>query len=127
MKKRTTAVLLASAFLFSLPAMAEPLTGPQIEEKLSGKRVYLSTGYGVEFPMIYNTNGRVTGDGTGTRLGNFFAPKETGKWWVKGDQMCQQFPTWYKGRTLCFELIQETPNSLIWKRTDGKSGKARIG
>lgn len=108
-------------------ATAEELAGKEIKKLISNKTVYLATGYGFEFPLVYRGNGRVTGDGTGTGLEKYFAPKETGKWWVKGDRMCQKFPTWYDGKTLCFTLKQTGSKSLIWKSHDGKRGKARIG
>ena len=43
-------------------------------------------------------------------MASMFAPKETGRWWVENNQLCQQFPTWYKGRRFCFviENIDET-------------------
>jgi hypothetical protein len=117
---------LALAFISAGPASAEYLSGDQIAGLLGGKRVYLATGYGIEFPMHYASNGRVTGDGTGTMLGDYFAPKETGKWWVAGDRMCQQFPTWYDGRRLCFKLQKAGDGTLKWFREDGAQGKARI-
>lgn len=121
-------VTLAIAFLasFSVTAHAEFLSGDQIKGLIGGKRVYLATSYGIEFPMKYGSNGRVTGDGTGTALGRYFAPKETGQWWVAGDRMCQRFPTWYDGRRFCFQLRKTGAGKLEWVRDDGYRGTARI-
>lgn len=119
-----TSMLAAS---FSTNATASNMSGAEIKDKINGKRVLLSTRWGIEFPLIYSKSGRVTGDGTGTGLGKFFAPKETGKWWIRNNQMCQKFPTWYKGRTFCFSLEDKGGNQFIWKRDDGASGKARVG
>jgi hypothetical protein len=40
--------------------------------------------------------------------------------------MCQQFPTWYDGKRLCFKLRKVTPNRLEWIREDGKRGTGTI-
>ncbi|MDZ7824399.1 MAG: hypothetical protein U5K75_10450 [Ahrensia sp.] len=93
---------------------------------VNGKRVFLKIPFGGEFPLYYQTNGKVSGDGTKTGLGRYFAPKETGNWYVRGNNLCQQFPTWYKGRVSCFTITKTGANTLNWKRNDGYTGRARI-
>ena len=107
------------------PVSAKNLSGNQINRLISGKKVVLQTSFGA-FPLRYNASRRVTGDGTGLGLARFFAPKETGKWWVKSNQLCQKFPTWYRGQTLCFSLQKAGTNKLRWRRDDGYSGTAVI-
>ena len=123
------------AVLFSISAVStaqeaiasdQPLAGSQLKQLVNGKRIYLKIPLGGEFPLYYQTNGRVTGDGSKTGLGRYFAPKETGKWFVEGTKLCQQFPTWYKGRVNCFTIQKTGATSLRWKRDDGYSGRARI-
>jgi len=104
---------------------AANLSGKEIATLVSGKKVTLSTSWGA-FPLRYGNNKRVTGDGSGLGLAKFFAPKETGRWWVASNQLCQRFPTWYKGKTYCFSLQKTGSKSLKWKRNDGYSGTARI-
>lgn len=116
------AVLLATL----APAAAEPVSGNDLERLVSGKRVYLATPLGGEFPLHYRPNGRVTGDGTGLGLGRFLAPKETGRWWVDGRRLCQQWPTWYDGKTSCFTITPAGPGRIGWVRDDGTKGRARI-
>lgn len=124
MKLRT---LLLSLFLLApIHAQAETLNSAQIKQTVVGKRVLLATRFGVEFPLVYRSNGSVKGDGTGTGLGQYFSPKETGKWWIKANKLCQKFPTWYDGRTQCFTLEKLGGNKLRWKTNDGRSGTAKV-
>lgn len=111
--------------LATLPANASQLSGAEIKSVIIGKQVMLKTFWG-GFPLRYATSGSVTGDGTALGLAKFFAPKETGKWWVAGNQLCQQFPTWYHGRKFCFTLSMQNATTLKWVREDGYSGTAKI-
>jgi len=125
--KFAASLVLAGAAIWGGNAPANELNGQEIKAKISGKTVYLATKWGIEFPLSYSSAGRVTGDGSGTGFGKYFAPKETGNWWVQDNQMCQQFPTWYDGRTFCFRLEKSGSGSFIWKRDDGAKGTARLG
>jgi len=107
-------------------AVAETLSGQALKDFVNGKRVYLRVPLGGEFPLFYQTNGRVTGDGSALGLGRYFAPKETGRWFVQGSKLCQQFPTWYKGEVSCFRIFKTGETTLRWTRDDGYSGRARI-
>ena len=107
------------------PVWAKKLSGNEINSLISGKKVLLQTSWGA-FPLRYASSRRVTGDGTALGLARFFAPKETGKWWVKSDRLCQKFPTWYRGNTFCFSLEKAGAKKLRWRRDDGYSGTALI-
>lgn len=121
------AVSTFAACLLVAPASAEWLDNDSaIRSLVAGKRVYLKVPLGGEFPLYYQANGRVTGDGSALGLGKYFAPRETGEWWVDGGQLCQRFPTWYKAKTSCFRLRPTGETRLRWKRDDGYSGRARI-
>ena len=113
-------------FMAAMPVSAEELSGDELKDFVNGKRIYLKIPFGGEFPLQYKTSGRVTGDGTKTGLGKYFAPKETGEWFVDGERLCQQFPTWYKGKVNCFTVEKTGETTLNWVRDDGYSGKARI-
>jgi hypothetical protein len=108
-----------------LPASASELSGSEIKGAIAGKQVMLRTFWG-GFPLRYANSGSVTGDGTALGLAKYFAPKETGKWWVAGNKLCQQFPTWYKGKQFCFTLAKQNETTLKWVRDDGYSGTAKI-
>ncbi len=127
MKLQTIAAGVAVSFLTAAGASAfEPLAGARLVELVSGKRVYLATPLGGEFPLHYEPGGLVTGDGTKVGLGRFLAPRETGRWWVDGKRLCQKWPTWYKGQTSCFTITPTGPGRISWTRDDGTSGRARI-
>lgn len=123
-KKLYVLLLVLGVFAVS-PAFAAQLSGAEIKSTIGGKQVMLKTVWG-GFPLRYAAGGRVTGDGTALGLARFFAPKETGKWWVAGDKLCQQFPTWYDGKQFCFTLSRQNSSGLIWVRDDGYSGTAKI-
>jgi hypothetical protein len=123
---KTAGVGLAMAYsLAALPALASDLSGKEIQTTIGGKQVMLRTFWG-GFPLRYASSGAVTGDGTALGLAKYFSPKETGKWWVAGNQLCQQFPTWYKGKQFCFTLSRTNETTLKWVRDDGYSGTAKI-
>lgn len=128
MKNLSKALVAIFALSFAQPSLsaAGPLSGDQIKTLIGGKQVYLSTPIRIELPLYYGANGSVTGNISGFSMASMFAPKETGRWWVQGSQMCQQFPTWYKGKRFCFTIEQVSANKIAWTRDDGYSGKARI-
>ena len=121
-----TAGLMASVVVLpSANATAEFMKPGDIRKTITGVRIMLQFPFG-EFPLTYRPDGTVTGDGTKVGLGRFFAPRETGKWWIEGNRLCQQWPTWYEGEVFCFQLQKTGDRSLFWLRDDGESGKARI-
>jgi hypothetical protein len=119
------AALLVVGLFFSGTAMAQQIDGAEIPDTIGNKTVTLIT-MGFRFPLYYASSGAVSGDGSAVGLSKYFNPKETGRWWVKGDQLCQKFPTWYKGKTFCFTLKNSGNNRLQWTRDDGFAGKALI-
>ena len=114
-------------FVIAAPAGASSLSGADIQANVVGKQIFLSTAFGGEFPLNYRRNGVVDGNGEALGLGRFVRPSDQGKWWVRGNRLCQQFQTWYKGAVLCFELSRIGPNQLRWVQDNGDSGTARIG
>ena len=110
----------------AISAHAENLAGDAIKKLVGGKHVYLSTPYGMEFPLHYRPNGKVSGDASGFSMASMLAPKENGSWWVTRTKLCQKWPTWYDGRTICFVIKQTGAGSIAWTRDDGLKGTARI-
>lgn len=124
------AALFAVAPVALMPAAAlaqgAPLSGSEIRSTVAGKRVYLSTPFGGEFPLYYKSNGTVDGSGKALGLGRYMRPTDSGKWWISGNQLCQQWTSWYDGKTFCFTLASGKGERLYWTRDDGLSGRARV-
>jgi hypothetical protein len=106
---------------------SQRFTAAEIASDIIGKRIYLAVPMGGEFPLNYRTNGQVDGTGEALGLGRFAKPNDTGRWWIDGDRLCQQFTTWYKGNPMCFELERIDDGKLKWTRDNGQTGTARIG
>ena len=116
----------------SLPAtasLAEPTTlaGDELRQAISGKTVFLNIS-GFELPIRYAANGRMSGK-MSTVAASFSrgdGAQDHGKWWVAGDQLCQQWTSWMEGKSYCYKLTLEG-STVHWARNDGHSGTARIG
>jgi hypothetical protein len=111
------------------PAMAEgePLDGAGIKSLVTGKRIYLATPMGGELPLYYRANGKVDGTGEAIGLGKYLKPKDSGRWWVSNNRLCQKWQEWYDGRTFCFKLNRISSTKVYWMRDDGTSGISRVG
>lgn len=111
----------------STGAAAREFTAEDIRNKISGKRIYLAAPLGGEFPLFYQRDGRVDGSGEALGLGRWIRPTDSGRWWISGNRLCQQWQTWYDGRRMCFQLIYLGQNRLRWNQDNGDTGLARIG
>jgi hypothetical protein len=119
----------AGLTLAATAALAEPTTldGDELKKAISGKTVFLNIS-GFELPITYAANGRMTGK-MGTIAASFSrgdGAQDRGKWWVAGDQLCQQWTSWMDGKQYCYRLSREGA-TVRWTRNDGRSGTARIG
>lgn len=116
----------------ALPAtgsLAEPTTlaGDELRQAISSKTVFLNIS-GFELPIRYAANGRMSGK-MSTVAASFSrgdGAQDRGKWWVSGDQLCQQWTSWMDGKSYCYRLTREG-STVRWARNDGRSGTARIG
>lgn len=107
-------------------ANASALNNNEIKSLVKGKVVFLKIPIGGEFPLRYRSNGTVLGDGSAVGLAKFFTPKDSGRWWVKDNQLCQKWEEWYKGKTACFVISNLDGKKFLWKRNDGKKGSGRV-
>ena len=123
-----TAMIIATA-LSVLPVIAayaaDNLAGPALKHRVNGKRIYLKSPGG-EFPLNYRASGVVDGTGEALGLGRFLQPKDSGRWWVDGQRLCQKWQSWYEGKVFCFTIQNLGGNTISWRRDDGYAGTARI-
>ncbi len=118
--------LLCGAGAGAALAQDAALNAQDIQSEIIGKRIYLATPFGGEFPLNYLASGEVNGDGEALGLGQFMQPEDTGQWWIDGNRLCQQFQVWYDGEPMCFDLAWIGENELSWVRDNGETGTARI-
>jgi hypothetical protein len=122
-------VLAAGLLLQAGAALAgsDALAGDELRKAVSGKTVFLNIS-GFELPIRYDPSGRMSGK-MSTVAASFSrgdGSQDTGKWWVSGDQLCQQWRVWLDGKSFCYRLKQ-SGSTVYWSRDDGHSGTARIG
>lgn len=123
---RFALAFLAASVGLAGSASAEALRGEALKSFVSGKRIYIAVPLGGEIPLNYRPGGRVDGSGEAVGLGKYMTPKDSGRWWVSGNKLCQKWQQWYDGRTFCFTVTKVSENRIRWARDDGKSGIARV-
>lgn len=119
-------VVVSAASANSPSDAAGPVSGEEMRRLVTQNRVYLATPLGGELPLTYYSDGRVDGSGEAVGLGRWLAPKDRGRWWIAGNQLCQQWEQWYDGKRFCFTIERVGAASIIWRRDDGSSGRARL-
>jgi len=107
-------------------AAAETLDGPALKSALSGKTLYLNTPYGVSIPVRYRANGTMSGTAAMVLVPHTGSRRDTGRWWVKGRQVCQRWNTWNDKRSECF-TFRRTGNTIKYTSSRGTSGTATLG
>jgi len=119
---------IAVPFLLLTPALAiaevaNP-SGPALREVVAGKTVYLDTPLGTTLPVDYHPDGTLTGKAgaLGFMLG---ASSDKGKWWIKGDRVCQRWSVWFDAETKCV-LVRQNGRRIHWEGDDGKSGTGTV-
>lgn len=108
-------------------AQAAAISASEIQSQIIGRTIFLATPFGGEFPLNYRPGGQVDGNGEAVGLGRFVQPEDTGRWWIDGNRLCQQFQNWYDGAPMCFNLTRTGESTLNWVRDNGETGRARIG
>jgi hypothetical protein len=127
MRINRLALIAMAATMSAGAAQARELAGDDIRNKIVGKRIYLAAPLGGEFPLFYRKDGRVDGTGEAIGLGRLARPSDSGRWWIAGNRLCQQWQSWYDGKRMCFQLIHLGGDRIRWNQDNGDTGLARIG
>ncbi len=96
----------------------------RIRQMVSDRKILLRTHVGVVLPIVYNSNGRMTGS-AGTLAFFLGSSRDKGRWWVKKGKLCQKWRIWLDRDIYCMQL-KKRGGTIWWKADDGKSGTARI-
>ncbi len=127
MQTLLTAAFSALALGVALAAEPASLSGDELRKAVSGKTVYLRIS-GFDLPIRYSEGGSMAASmgAVAATLARGESASDRGKWWVAGDQLCQQWSRWMEAKAYCYKLTRRG-NSVTWVRNDGRSGSARIG
>jgi hypothetical protein len=111
--------------LWPWSASGEPqgLAGDNLRQMVTGKTVVIDTPMG-SIPISYRDNGTMTGRAQGM-TGYALNPRDSGRWWIKSDQLCQKWQSWLDGRTYCI-TVRKIGSTVHWRATDGRTGTAMI-
>ncbi|WP_088343512.1 MULTISPECIES: hypothetical protein [Rhodomicrobium] len=103
------------------------LTGKSLHDAVSGKTIYIQTPI-AEIPIRYRPDGTMVGVSSAqlAALAGEAVKTDTGRWWVRRAELCQQWSKWSNGRAYCYKL-RVTGKHVAWSRNDGDTGTARLG
>lgn len=103
------------------------LKGPELRKTVAGKTIYLQAS-GIVLPIAYRTNGTMSGrlQAMAAAFAGGGSQKDSGRWWISKNQLCQRWNKWLKGKSYCYKLSRNG-QSVVWVRNDGRRGTARIG
>jgi hypothetical protein len=120
---RLVAAIVGVLLAVGSTALASDLEGDSLRRSIAGKTISLSTPMG-GLPISYRADGTMQGN-AGVLASYTGAARDTGRWWVVADQLCQRWNKWLDGVPYCFRLRQQGPN-VHWTRNDGVTGMATI-
>lgn len=112
----------------AMAASTGKMNSQELRKALSGKTIYLNQS-GIVLPIAYRSNGTMSGRlkiSTAALVGSGTSPKDSGRWWIAKDQLCQKWKSWQSGKSYCYKLTRNGQN-VVWVRDDGRRGTARIG
>lgn len=117
------AALLPIAATGAALAESGALTGPLLHQAVAGKTVSISSPVGT-IPVKYRMNGTMSGSSTALAAVTGTA-RDSGRWWVSGDKLCQRWSAWLDAKTHCVTL-RRSGATLHWAASDGRTGVASV-
>jgi hypothetical protein len=97
-----------------------------VREAVSGRTIYLDSPLG-EVPIRYSSNGTMSATTELALLDGERTTSDRGKWWVSDDRLCIKWQNWMHKRPYCFTMVKIGQRRVSWRRSDGKTGTARLG
>ena len=119
--------LVVSCFCASSVLAVEPvpLRGSTIKSMIgAGATIELDTPLGTKVPIRFSPDGQMQGE-AGAVASYLGAATDTGRWWVSGNKLCQQWTRWLDAEKQCLTL-QQNGRQILWESDDGKSGTATV-
>lgn len=123
MRRRVAIVALGLA---ATHASAETisLSGTVLSQLVGGRTVNIDTPVGTQLPINYRADGTLTGS-AGSLAFYLGSARDTGRWWIKGDKVCQKWKHWFDGDITCLR-IRHQGRRVYWQSDDGKSGTGTL-
>lgn len=91
---------------------------------LPGATIQIDAPLGYKLPVRYGSDGTLAGE-AGDLVSYLGSATDTGKWWVKGDQVCHKWSKWLDAKLQCMRLRKEG-RILHWVNQDGDKGTATL-
>lgn len=120
-------VALILSLMSTEAASAGRLAGEELRKTFSGKTFKISTPIGA-LAVHFQPNGAMRGRAQAAVSAFGEPPREerdTGKWQVRGEELCQRWQTWLSGTTFCVR-ITKSGDKFRWSTAEGYSGEARV-
>jgi len=111
----------AAVASWTAPAWSDGLDGKELRILLAGKTIHISAPFG-SVPVRYSAGGTMSANSK-AMLAFAGSAKDNGTWRISGNQFCQRWNVWYKGKEQRFS-VSKTGNRVQWRSNDGYTGTA---
>ncbi|CAN1564028.1 hypothetical protein MCEMSEM23_02824 [Rhabdaerophilaceae bacterium] len=108
------------------PETAPILPVHEIIRLIGAHELHLSGTGGGTGSLRYSENGASVGTAKGPYSADFSSRQDTGRWWVMGNRLCQQWAAWFAGQTFCVTIERRNDRIVIWRWESGKARRFRL-